>query len=30
MSKDDDEKAGTVDPYLNDQYDKITDALSKK
>ncbi len=30
MSKDDDEQAGTVDPYLNDLYDKITDALRRK
>ena len=30
MSKDDDEQAGTVDPYLDDLYDKITDALRRK
>ena len=32
MSKndDDDERAGTVDPYLNDLYEKITDALRRK
>ena len=30
MSNDDDEKAGTVDPYLDDLYDKITDALRRK
>jgi hypothetical protein len=30
MSNDDDEQAGTVDPYLDDLYDKITDALSRK
>ena len=27
---DDDEQAGTVDPYLDDLYDKITDALRRK
>ena len=30
MSNDDDEKAGTVDPTLDDLYDKIADALRKK
>jgi hypothetical protein len=30
MSKDDEEQAGKVDPYLDDLYNKITDALSKK
>jgi hypothetical protein len=30
MSNDDDEQAGTVDPYLDDLYNKITDALRKK
>ena len=29
MSKDDDEQAGTVDPYLDDLYDKISDARRK-
>jgi hypothetical protein len=26
----DDEQAGTVDPYLDDLYKKLTDALRKK
>jgi hypothetical protein len=30
MSNDDDEQAGTVDPCLDDLYDKITDALRRK
>jgi hypothetical protein len=30
MSNDDDEQAGTVDPYLDDLYDKIADALRRK
>ena len=30
MSNDDDEQAGTVDPYLDDLYKKLTDALRKK
>ena len=30
MFNDDDEQAGTVDPYLDDLYDKITDALRRK
>jgi hypothetical protein len=30
MSNDNDEQTGTVDPYLDDLYDKITDALRKK
>ena len=30
MSNDDDDKAGTVDPYLDDLYKKINDALRKK
>ena len=30
MSNDDDEQAGTVDPYQDDLYDKITDALRRK
>ncbi len=30
MSNNDDEQAGTVDPYLDDLYDKITDALRRK
>lgn len=29
MSKSDD-KSGTVDPYLDDLYDKINDALRRK
>jgi hypothetical protein len=30
MSNDDDEQAGEVDPYLDDLYDKIADALRRK
>ena len=30
MSHDDDDKAGPVDPYLDDLYDKIADALRRK
>jgi hypothetical protein len=30
MSNDDNEQAGTVDPYLDDLYNKITDALRRK
>jgi hypothetical protein len=30
MSNHDDEQAGTVDPYLDDLYDKIADALRRK
>ena len=30
MSKNDDEQAGKVDPYLDDLYDKISDALRRK
>jgi len=30
MSNDDDEQTGAVDPYLDDLYDKIADALRKK
>ena len=30
MSNDDDEQVGTVDPYLDDLYEKITDALRRK
>ena len=30
MSNGDDEKDRTVDPYLDDLYDKITDALRRK
>jgi hypothetical protein len=30
MSNDDDEQAGTVDPYLDDLYKKLTDALRRK
>jgi hypothetical protein len=30
MSNDDDEQAGTVDPYLDDLYDKNTDAHRRK
>lgn len=30
MAKKDDDDAGTVDPYLDDLYDKIGDALRRK
>jgi hypothetical protein len=30
MSNDDDEQAGTVDPYLDDLFDKISDTLRRK
>ena len=30
MSNDDDEQAGTVDPYLDDLYDMLSDALRRK
>ena len=30
MSNDDDEQADTIDPYLDDLFDKISDVLRKK